>query len=96
MGAVGKGSNSGRKEKVRSGARRSMGKEINILEGSETSEVDVDEQVWYEYFANPSQWWDNRLNKRNPKAPDFKHRVSGKALWVDGWYTPKSAKDRLL
>ena len=55
-----------------------------------------DDHSWHEYFADPSQWWDNRGNKRNLRAPDFKHRVSKKALWVDGWYTPKWAKERLL
>lgn len=80
MGVRDQGSSSGRKKRVRSGTRRAMGKEIDVLEVSETSEVDGDEQVWGEYFRDPSQWWDNRLNKRNPKAPDFKHRITGKAL----------------
>ena len=62
---------------------------------SGSSEIDKDEQIWHEYFADPSQWWDNRSNKRNPRAPDFKHRISKKALWVSGWYTPKWAHDRL-
>lgn len=29
--------------------------------------------LWAQLAADPSQWYDNRLNKRNPKAPDFKH-----------------------
>lgn len=63
---------------------------------SSSSEIDEDDHIWQEYFADPSQWWDNRCNKRNPKAPDFKHRTTKRALWVDGWYTPKWVKDRLL
>lgn len=57
-------------------------------------EVDEDEDLWLEYFADPTQWWDNRGKKRNPRAPDFKHRVSKKALWIDGWYTPGWARER--
>jgi hypothetical protein len=45
----------------------------------------------------PDKWWDNRLDKRNPKAPDFKAKntsdiVDDKgdpvALWVDSKSTP--------
>ncbi|KAG5028517.1 hypothetical protein JHK87_012031 [Glycine soja] len=32
---------------------------------------------------NYANWWDNRLNKRNAKAPDFKHKETGKGLWLD-------------
>jgi hypothetical protein len=46
-----------------------------------------EEQIWLEYFKDPSQWWDNRLSKKNLKAPDFKHKVTKRALWIDGWYT---------
>jgi hypothetical protein len=28
----------------------------------------------------------------NPKSPDFKHKVTKKALWVDGWSTPPWVK----
>lgn len=70
--------------------------EEQLMTRSSGGSVGDDEHNWHEYFADPSQWWDNRDNKRNPRAPDFKHRVSKKALWVDGWYTPKWAKDRLL
>jgi hypothetical protein len=33
--------------------------------------------------SNPNEFWDNREDKRNPKAPDFKHRDSGVGVWVD-------------
>ncbi len=26
------------------------------------------EELWEEYFADPSQWWDNRLDKVIPKT----------------------------
>lgn len=35
------------------------------------------------YFANPYEWWDNRKNKLYPGAPDFKHKSTGEALWLD-------------
>jgi len=39
--------------------------------------------LWDEWIADPTAWWDNRDNKRNPKAPDFKHKETGQGLWVD-------------
>ncbi|KAG0598383.1 hypothetical protein M758_12G068300 [Ceratodon purpureus] len=60
-----------------------------------SGEAQTTEQVWEEYFVDPSQWWDNRVEKKNPRAPDFKHKATGKALWVDGWYTPAWVKARL-
>jgi hypothetical protein len=53
----------------------------------------TDDEAWKDYFANPIQWWDNRGSKCNPKAPDFKHRISKSTLWIDGWHTPKWVKD---
>jgi hypothetical protein len=44
---------------------------------------DGKEQYWEELAANPSAFWDNRDTKTNPKAPDFKHKDSGEALWLD-------------
>ncbi|KAG9441285.1 hypothetical protein H6P81_017139 [Aristolochia fimbriata] len=41
------------------------------------------EKLWQAFFANPMDWWDNRKNKRNPKYPDFKHKDTQEALWVD-------------
>lgn len=39
--------------------------------------------AWAELANNPDRWWDNRDDKRNPKAPDFKHKDTGFALWLD-------------
>lgn len=39
--------------------------------------------LWQVFFANPYDWWDNRRNKMNPKQPDFKHKDTGEALWLD-------------
>lgn len=39
--------------------------------------------LWHVYFANPYEWWDNRKKKFSPGAPDFKHKSTGEALWLD-------------
>ncbi|CAL4934828.1 unnamed protein product [Urochloa decumbens] len=46
------------------------------------------EELWQAFFANPLDWWDNRTNKKNPRYPDFKHKHTGEALWVDGRNNP--------
>ena len=33
--------------------------------------------------------------QRNPKGPDFKHKVSGSALWIDSRNTPFWVKEKL-
>lgn len=53
------------------------------------------EQLWQAFFANPVEWWDNRKNKRNPNYPDFKHKDTGEALWVEGRYNPPWVKSQL-
>ncbi|KAF2552811.1 hypothetical protein F2Q68_00037186 [Brassica cretica] len=41
------------------------------------------EESWKELVENPDKWWDNRIDKRNAKAPDFKHKETGEALWLN-------------
>ncbi|CAM6096009.1 unnamed protein product [Calypogeia fissa] len=53
------------------------------------------EKRWQEYFADPSQWWDNRDTKRNPKAPDFKHKSTNEGLWVKSWNNPPWVEQQL-
>lgn len=53
------------------------------------------EELWQAFFANPVDWWDNRKNKRSPKHPDFKHKDTGEALWVEGRYNPSWVKSQL-
>lgn len=53
------------------------------------------EELWQAFFANPVDWWDNRKNKKNPKYPDFKHKDTGEALWVEGRYNPPWVKSQL-
>ncbi|KAA8535703.1 hypothetical protein F0562_030706 [Nyssa sinensis] len=38
---------------------------------------------WKNLVENPSKWWDNRLGKVNVKSPDFKHKDTGEALWLN-------------
>lgn len=61
--------------------------------------------LWQEYFQDPSKFYDNRNNKRNPAGPDFSHKVKKGAdgkyaagLWIQGrkganpsWVAPQLA-----
>ncbi|KAL6894634.1 hypothetical protein ACP4OV_008732 [Aristida adscensionis] len=55
----------------------------NISSSSRSSE-----ELWQAFFANPLDWWDNRTSKKNPRYPDFKHKNTGEALWIDGRNNP--------
>lgn len=46
------------------------------------------EEKWRQFFVQPDAYWDNRLTKFNPKAPDFKHKDTGAALWVESFDRP--------
>ncbi|RDX75033.1 Protein OSB3, chloroplastic/mitochondrial, partial [Mucuna pruriens] len=39
-------------------------------------------ESWNDLVQNPAKWWDNRLDKRNEKSPDFKHKETGEGLWL--------------
>ncbi|XP_076914622.1 protein OSB2, chloroplastic-like [Bidens hawaiensis] len=41
-----------------------------------------DGEFWKHLIENPNKWWDNRVDKKNVKGPDFKNKDSGKALWL--------------
>jgi hypothetical protein len=45
-------------------------------ESSGTAKDMSEDDYWHLYFSDPSLWWDNRLTKKNPKAPDFKRKSS--------------------
>ncbi|KDP27688.1 hypothetical protein JCGZ_19727 [Jatropha curcas] len=50
------------------------------------------DESWKNLVENTNKWWDNRLNKRNVKAPDFKHKETGEALWLNDaptWVLPE-------
>ncbi|KAJ7514799.1 hypothetical protein O6H91_23G059500 [Diphasiastrum complanatum] len=58
-------------------------------------QVSRTKQLWEEFFSDPSQWWDNRSDKRNPRFPDFKHKTARKALWIDNRFNPPGVSARL-
>lgn len=40
------------------------------------------DQLIAELQSNPGQFFDNRVDKKNPKGPDFKRKSSGEGLWL--------------
>ncbi|KAM1454708.1 hypothetical protein ACFX13_004241 [Malus domestica] len=57
--------------------------------------TETTQELWQAFFANPVEWWDNRKTKRNPKYPDFKHKDTGEALWIEGRNNPQWVKSQL-
>mmetsp|Transcript_32877 Transcript_32877/g.77977 ORF Transcript_32877/g.77977 Transcript_32877/m.77977 type:complete len:314 (+) Transcript_32877:93-1034(+) len=54
---------------------------------------------WQEYFENPSAYADFRQAKQegkvSPRHPDFKHKQTKDALWIDSYGTPQWVKASL-
>jgi pentatricopeptide repeat protein len=46
------------------------------------------EKLWREFFVDPSHWWDHRPEKINERYPDFKHKKTGEALWIEDRRNP--------
>ena len=50
------------------------------------------ESLWRSLAEEPDTWWDNRERKAqpgaNPRSPDFKHKETGEALWIESRDTP--------
>ncbi|KAI4366412.1 hypothetical protein MLD38_022293 [Melastoma candidum] len=44
--------------------------------------------LWQVFFANPSDWWDNRKKKTNSRQPDFRHKDTNEALWLSPYDPP--------
>jgi len=57
-------------------------------ENPKSAKMHKTEADWKSCLAEPNRWWDNRLMKKNTKAPDFKHKDTGDALWLNGYDTP--------
>lgn len=68
---------------------------INMKHSNSGSKVIATEKLWQAFFLNPTEWWDNRKDKRNPKAPDFKHKTTGEVLWIDSYGNPPWVKSQL-
>jgi hypothetical protein len=82
----------GREETMRYGAG-AMQPAGFIGEGARVSKIGAAlgtgiDLYWKHLVDHPEEWWDNRVTRRNPRAPDFKHRVSRQALWIDNPQTP--------
>jgi hypothetical protein len=69
--------------------------DCNISESGASNSDRSEEADWHNYFADLSLWWNNRLSKKNPCAPNFKHKITKRALWIKGWYTYDWVKTRL-
>ncbi|CAM6051292.1 unnamed protein product [Sphagnum compactum] len=46
------------------------------------------EKLWQKLFSDPSQWWDHRSEKVNARYPDFKHKKTQEALWLNSNLNP--------
>jgi len=46
------------------------------------------ERLWREFFLDTSQWWDHRSEKTSARYPDFTHKKTGAALWLDSQQNP--------
>jgi hypothetical protein len=53
-----------------------------------------EDECWRNFLQDPSQWWDNRFDKRNPRALDFKHKITKKGLWISGRTTPDWVREK--
>jgi len=53
------------------------------------------EKLWWEFFSDPSQWWDNRVEKMSARYPDFKHKLTQEAIWLDSKLNPAWVKAEL-
>ncbi|XP_076898718.1 protein OSB2, chloroplastic-like isoform X2 [Bidens hawaiensis] len=62
---------------------------VEVLQGlnqleffSQPNKSEKDGEFWKHLIENPNKWWDNRLDKKDAKGPDFKNKDSGKGLWL--------------
>lgn len=53
------------------------------------------EELWRKFFADPSQWRDNRFLKGNHRFPDFVHNTTKEILWIDGSLNPPWVETKL-
>ncbi|MCL7033566.1 hypothetical protein MKW94_022088 [Papaver nudicaule] len=51
------------------------------------------EESWKNLIDDSTNWWDNRAKKLNPKAPDFRHKVTREGLWLSS--APAWVSDKL-
>lgn len=52
--------------------------------------------AWQDVIDNPSSWFDNRTDKKNPKGPDFKGKNNGQFAGVGLWLSDAPAFAKLV
>ncbi|OIW03991.1 hypothetical protein TanjilG_30267 [Lupinus angustifolius] len=57
--------------------------DVPVVESKQATTGKGDES-WNDLLNNPDKWWDKRSNKKNEKCPDFEHKVTVEALWLNG------------
>ena len=71
------------------------GSRTRVSQGGENMQTEVlVEACWRQLVENLEEWWDNRVTRSNPRAPDFKHKRTRRALWIDNWQTREWAQAR--
>lgn len=58
------------------------------VSGGNAITIPPKDELWAELCAHPERWWDNRVGKRSPAAPDFKRKgprdgPEQPALWLE-------------
>jgi hypothetical protein len=56
----------------------------------------IEDEFWTHYVADPRRWWINHFDKINPRAPDFRHKVTHKGLWIQSKNTSDWVRKRFL
>jgi len=57
-------------------AMRCLNSVARVLASKNDSSSNLNEVHWRQYFEKLEEWWDNRIVKRYPRGPDFKHKNS--------------------
>ncbi|KAJ4825210.1 hypothetical protein Tsubulata_024465 [Turnera subulata] len=57
------------------------------FDGKEQAKRRRGDEFWKAFVGELDKWWDNRFNKKNPKGPDFKHKETGEAVWLNDFPT---------
>lgn len=76
--------------------RQFAGQTQCIHANSKEAKAEAREKLWRRFFADPSQWWDNRANKKRSRFPDFVHYETKEALWIDCWSNPSWVETELF
>ncbi|KAK7379950.1 hypothetical protein VNO78_32218 [Psophocarpus tetragonolobus] len=66
--------------------------DVPLIKSKKAKDGRGGDESWNDLVQNPAKWWDNRLDKRNEKSPDFKHKETGEGLWLNSspsWVSSK-------